>query len=118
MLNDCITVHNEQERRRQYAALYPRCPGLDAALDKNEKVGRYDPPLVKRFSEMKPGDICRSEYGDDDNWTDTVFLRFGYTDDRWTEIIYKSLYSDREIPMWSQTSFEDGLAYVVGRVEE
>lgn len=118
MLNDCITVHNEQQRRRQYAALFPRCPGLDAALDKVEAVERYDPPIVKSYAELTPGDICRSEYGDDDNWIDTVFVCFGYTDNRWTEIVKESVYSGREMTMWSQTPFDKGLALVVGRRKE
>lgn len=118
VLNDCITVHNEQERRRQYAALYPRCPDLDAALDKNAKVERYNPPIVKSFAELAPGDICRSEFGNDDNWTDFIFVRFGYTDDKWTEKVNKYFGYDKEIKTWTQTPYDRGLAYVVGRVKQ
>lgn len=35
---------------------------------------RYDKPIIKTAAEMKPGDICRVEYGDYGNWCELVFM--------------------------------------------
>lgn len=34
---------------------------------------RYDKPIVKNASEIQPGDIFRTEYGDYGNWCEFVF---------------------------------------------
>lgn len=119
MLNDCITIHNEQERRERFAALHPCCPCLDSTLDKNENVERYDPPIVKSYTELQPGDICRCEYGEYDNWTDVVFRRIGCEEHGWTQTINASLWDiNREIVMWSDAPIDKSLALVVGRWKE
>lgn len=69
--------------------------------------------MKKKLSELKPGDVIRTEYGDYDNWVTVEIIQINAVEQKYFEMIVRYAKTSKKEEPFKMYSFSNNLEDVI-----